>query len=272
MGEGPFTDFLVERIFQRMAVGRFDWGGLLFVPEARTKHAEVAREKVTDEREWKPLYEEQIAALNAKVAELETEAEEYSDDAIRAGKERDAFKEDNRQLRYQVDALRQALSEKTGGASETEIEIPISYDDMQEWVNRHLTGRVVLHSRALRGLKDAVYEDIELVYRGLLLLANEYRNQQLGRDGANDTFNRRCTELGLNFARAITRERAGEQGDEYFVRYPTASSSKQLLEWHLRKGKTKDDRHTLAIYFFWDDHTEQVVVGWLPSHLTNRMS
>lgn len=272
MGEGPFSDFLVERLSQRLTVGRSDWGGLLFVPEARTKHAEVARQNVTDERQWKPLYEQQIAALNEKIAELETEAEEYSDDAIRAGKERDAFKEDNRQLRYQVDWLRQALSEKTGGASETEIEIPSSYDDMQEWVNRNLVGRVVLHSRALRGLKDAIFEDVGLVYRGLLLLANEYRNQQLGRDGANETFKRRCDELGLDFARAITKERAGEQGDEYFIRYPTPSSAKQLLEWHLRKGKTKDDRHCLAIYFFWDDHTEQVVVGWLPSHLTNRMS
>ena len=25
-------------------------------------------------------------------------------------------------------------------------------------------------------------------------------------------------------------------------------------------------------YFFWDEDTNQVVVGWLPSHLSNRIS
>jgi hypothetical protein len=28
----------------------------------------------------------------------------------------------------------------------------------------------------------------------------------------------------------------------------------------------------LRIYFSWDDDAQQVVVGWLPSHLRNRMS
>ncbi len=135
-----------------------------------------------------------------------------------------------------------------------------------------MIGRVVLHSRALRGIKDAVYQDVSLVYKGLLLLANEYRNQCLGRDGANEKFKSKCDEFGLRFARSISKERAGEQGDEYFVRFPTSSSQKQFLEWHLRKGSTKDDRLCLGIYFFWDDNTQQIVVGWLPSHLSIRMT
>jgi len=272
VGESPFTDFLVTRLAQRLTFGRPDWTNIWFVPEARSKQAELARQKATDANEWRPLYEESIAALNAKIAELEKEAEEYSDDAMRTSRERDAYEEENRQLRYQVNMLRERLSERTGGKSETEIPIPTNYQDMQDWVNQHLIGRVVLHSRALRGLKNAVYEDPSLVYRGLLLLANEYRNQCMGRDDANGEFRGKCEELGLNFARSISKERAGEQGDEYFVRFPTASSPKQFLEWHLRKGSTKDDRLCLGIYFFWDDETQQVVVGWLPSHLSNRMS
>lgn len=262
----------MERLFQQMTLGRREWGNLLFVPEARTKEAHLVRQKVTDESQWRPLYEAEIEALNTKIAELEKEAEEYSDDAIRTARERDTYKEENRQLRFHVDALRQTLSERTGGKSETEIPIPDSYEEMQDWVNQHLIGRLVLHSRALRGLKDAAYEDVALVYKGLLALANEYRNQCLGRDGANEKFKDKCEELGLRFARSISRERAGEQGDEYFVRYPTASASKLFLEWHLRKGTTKDERHCLAIYFFWHDNTQQVVVGWLPSHLSNRMT
>jgi len=46
----------------------------------------------------------------------------------------------------------------------------------------------------------------------------------------------------------------------------------KLLNLHLRKGTTKDDRYCLAIYFFWDDEKRRVVVGWLPSHLDNRLT
>lgn len=272
VGEGPFTDFLVERLFQYAAMKRINWENLLFVPEARTKYAEFARQKAAEGDNWRELYEEQIKALQDKIAELEKETEEYNDDAMRSAQERDVYKEDNRQLRYQVDSLRQALSERTGGRSEAEIPIPEDYEDMPDWVTRHLTGRLVLHSRALRGLRDAAYEDVGLVYRTLLLLANEYRNQCLGRTGAQAACEKRIGELGLRLDRSISRERAGEQGDEYFVRFPTPSSSKRFLEWHLRKSTNREPRYALAVYFFWDDDTQQVVVGWLPSHLDNRLT
>jgi len=210
VGEGPFTDFLVERLHLYAATRRLEWGDLLFISEARTKQAEVARSKASETSDWKQLYEEHIAALGKKIKELEQESEEYSDDAMSTAKERDSYKDENRRLRYQVDWLREALSERTGGKSESDIEIPDNYDDLPEWAAQHLTGRLVLHPRTLRGLKDAVYEDVGLVYRGLLLLANEYRNQCLGRDGAKDAFEEKLGQLGFRFDRSISKERAGE--------------------------------------------------------------
>lgn len=272
MGEGPFTDFLVERLHRHSATRRIDWKNLFFLSEARSKQAEAARSKATETSDWKQLYEDEIAALQAKIDELRKEAEEYSDDALCATQERDEYKDDNRLLRYQVDSLRQALSERTAGKSESEIPIPDNYDDLPDWVVNHLVGRLVLHSRAHRGLKDAAFEEVPLVYRGLLMLANEYRNQCLSRDGAKEAFAKKLAELGFHFDKSISKERAGEQGDDYFVRYPTGSSPKRFLEWHLTKGNAKDARHCLRIYFFWHDETEQVVVGWLPSHLENRMT
>jgi hypothetical protein len=46
----------------------------------------------------------------------------------------------------------------------------------------------------------------------------------------------------------------------------------RFLEYHLRKGVAKDERFCLAIYFLWDEQEKKVVVGWLPSHLDNRMT
>lgn len=272
IGESPFTDFLIDKLSQFAAFRRFDWTTLAFASEARTIQAEVARQDAKDGADWKVLYEEEITGLKEKVSELQGEIAEYCQISDQAEKDRDQYKEENRQLRYQVDWLRQALSERTGGKSETEIEIPDNYEDLEHWVAQHLVGRLVLHSRSLRGLKHACFEDVPLVYRSLLLLANEYRNQCLGRDGAKAAFEKKLADDGLRIDRSISKERAGEQGDEYFVRFPTSASPKRFLEWHLRKGTTKDDRYCMGIYFFWDEDTSQVVVGWLPSHLDNRMT
>ena len=79
-------------------------------------------------------------------------------------------------------------------------------------------------------------------------------------------------DLGLRIGRSIARQRAGEQGSTYFVRWPAGGEDEEFLEWHLRKGSGMDPRHCLAIYFFWDEPGQQVVVGWLPGHLENRMT
>jgi len=79
-------------------------------------------------------------------------------------------------------------------------------------------------------------------------------------------------DLELSESFSISSERVGEQGDEYFVIYPAGSARRRLLEMHLRKGTSHDPRHALRIYYFWDDETSQVVVGWLTSHLDTRQT
>ena len=63
--------------------------------------------------------------------------------------------------------------------------------------------------------------------------------------------------------------RAGEQGDEYYVKY---GGRRVFLDRHLKKGQAREPRHCFRLYFFWDDDSEQVVVGWLPSHLDSRIT
>ena len=42
------------------------------------------------------------------------------------------------------------------------------------------------------------------------------------------------------------------------------------LDRHLKGRNSRDPRLGFRLYFFWDDDTEQVVVGWLPNHLETR--
>jgi hypothetical protein len=152
------------------------------------------------------------------------------------------------------------------------VPIPDRYEELPDWVATHLAGRLVLHPRALRGVKDAVYEDVHLVYEGLLLLAKQYREMQLGFDGAKQRFEVELGRLELKCSGSISKERAGEQGDTYFIRYPSSASPRKFLDLHLTKSNSREPRFGLRIYFFWDDETQQVVVGWLPSHLDTRIT
>jgi hypothetical protein len=271
-GEAAFAEFLANRLAHFSATKRVNWGPRVFVPEARTMLAALARRQATESSDWKELYEAEIEALKAKVEESQKEAEEYSDDAIEAARVRDYYVEENARLRYQNDALRASLARKTGESPDRSIPIPETYEELPEWAARHLAGRLVLHPRAIRAVKDAKYEDVQLVYRALLLLADEYRNCRMGVEKAKEAFEARLGELDLRCGGSISKERAGEEGDTYFVRFPPGNSPRRFLEFHLRKGTTKDDRYCLGIYFFWDEDSGQVVVGWLPSHLDNRMT
>lgn len=272
IGEAPFTDFLVNRLNGFSAGRRIEWGDRLFLSEARTKHAQLARSSAQDGENWRALYDEEIAALNAKIEELKKEAEEFSDAEMQAREERNYYKDENGKLRFQADSLRAALEEKIGAKPDQAIAIPESYDEMDVWVQTHLAGRLVLHSRALRGISNAEFEDVCLVYKSLVLLAADYRNMRLGHPKAKDSFETKLVELGVKLSGSITKERAGEQGDTYFVRFPTSTAPRRFLESHLRKGAAKDHRYCMGIYFFWDEESSQVIVGWLPSHLDNRLS
>ena len=106
-----------------------------------------------------------------------------------------------------------------------------------------------------------------------MLLGNEYRNMRLGHEGAKVKYDSKLEELGLRLDGSISKERAGEHGDTYFVKWPFDSSQNRFIDLHVRsKSNTRDPKRCLAIYFFWDDESRQVIVCSLPGHLTNRLS
>lgn len=290
LSEKAFTESLVRRMFEASATRRVRWNDRLFVPEARGLAAELDRQRLTQAllarqetsgqvellrqqvARINEAYEAQLASLRQQIAAAEQEAEQYCDLASQADRDRDWYRQENGNLRWQISSLRSALATRPGPALDDGIPLPASYDDVPDWVGRQLAGRVILHPRAVNAVKDAIYDDVELVCRCLLLLANDYRDMRLSVEGAKARFDIAANELGVRLDPSITKARAGEQGDTYFVTWPVGSAQKAFLESHLRKGSTKDDRVCLAIYFFWDESTSQVVVGWLPSHLRNRMS
>lgn len=146
---------------------------------------------------------------------------------------------------------------------------PESYEGIQNWVETQFASRMRLHSRALRGLKDAEYENVGLVCDLLELLAVDYVDSKRGNRDAWRRFEEGITQLGVQYSKSISETRAGEQGDEYFV---MIRGQKEFLEWHLKKGSSRIPTKDLRIYFFWDEEDEEVVVGYLPGHLDTRIT
>jgi len=159
------------------------------------------------------------------------------------------------------------------GVLEAEDPLPKSLDGLESWAQQKLKGKLLLHSRALNGAKKSHYADPPLIYRSLLFLGNEYRDLRI--NGSLDDSAERCQarlfELGLELTNSITPSRAGEQGDDYCVDYPSLGETR-FLKYHLKKGTARDERRCLRVYFFWDEAEKLVVVGWLPSHLGTRLS
>lgn len=177
------------------------------------------------------------------------------------------------EAKAEVTRLRDLLWEQKPEVALVHIPIPDRYDLMDKWCQHHLKGKLVLHPRAVRELKDAQYRDVELVYKSLLLLGNQYRDMRLATGDASKVKRRAFTEamaeLHLGFVPTDTACRAY---DGYDIEYPLGSGRTRTMESHLKRGKTFDPSTHLRVYFIWDEEEQVVVVGSLPKHLQNHLT
>jgi hypothetical protein len=274
--ERAFEQFLVEKTAQDNAFKRVNWSGLLNLEDVKSLQLERLRQASDEKSDWLGIYKSELAAKDAKIAQLEREREEAVDLAGDFEKQFKAFEDENDKLRYRIDVLQQQLAEKSGQDPDEQISVPSGYDSLVSWAERTCAGRLLLHPRAKNAIKGARFEDVGLTADCLLLLAREYRNMKLGvglEGEAKSAFEKRLDSLHLKCSGSISKERAGEEGDTYFVEYPQGSGRKHFLEFHLRnQGSTRQPERCLAVYFFWHQETRQVIVGWLPSHLENRIT
>jgi hypothetical protein len=222
---------------------------------------------------------ERVPILNEQLKVAEIERQRWEDYAVEMASKADVSASQIAQLQAHNATLAAAVERLQyraavqPNAAEPE---PANYPDIAPWVERELAGRLILHARAVRGLKTANYEDVGLVVQGLKALAYEYRDMRSAdpetAQAKRTALEARLNALGLDRAGAISNERASQFADEYFVEYVIGQKSRQQLEEHLTKGNSREERHCLRIYFFWDPVQKIVVVGSLPGHLRNRLS
>lgn len=173
-------------------------------------------------------------------------------------------KSTNKLLKEAQSNSKQIVKEYTSAAPEIETP-PIrewKLNELDQWAALN-SDKIVVLPRAISAAKRSHYKDPALVYQCLELLANEYTDLKKGRADRN-AYKEKADQLGLQYGGSVDPSVAGEQGEEYFIRW---RGRRRFLDQHVTKGSARDPRFTMRIYFTWDDESEQVIIGWLPSHL-----
>ena len=271
-GPEEYKNFLISETLKRSVDGSRPQKRVPTFSEAKRVEAEISRKKAKDkgagDREFLKLYEKENQELTNQINKMEEENEEYinilQEDLKNEKDEKERLKDVVHELQNKIQSLEKLKSVKEG------TPIPSSLDELKEWAARELVGSVELHNRALRGAKHSVFDDVSLIYKALLLLRDYY--VPMKRDGGQKLkkeFTKRCAELGIQEQKTFSGTRAGERGDEYVIR---DGNRRIELDRHLKKGTNREPRHCFRLYFHWDTERRQVIVGWLPSHLTTRAS
>lgn len=221
---------------------------------------------------------EEIELLRMEVEETRNREQAWQNQALESDSEARAYEEENRSLRAQNHTLANDLKELRKIRGEVTVPIPKNYGEMQSWVDSYFADRLCLHSRAVRGLKDAVFENVALVGESLKLLAEAYWMLRSNydperRQSFSANWEEGVRKLGLEYNhQSLSPNRLGEFRDTYTIDYRIGQTSQQVLGPHLKYGSTKDDRYCMRIYFLWDDERQLVVIGSLPAHLDTRAS
>lgn len=146
-------------------------------------------------------------------------------------------------------------------ASEPAEAPPRRLEHLASWAADN-ADRIVVLKRALQAAKKSTYENEELVYQALDMLATTYRDVKLSRIDRMQ-LKARCDELGLDIGGSISEA----PGEAYFFDW---KRKRVFLDQHLGRGTARDPRYCFRIYFTWDEEDAKVIVGWLPTHLPTR--
>lgn len=217
---------------------------------------------------------EQMALLNKELEASKNEANESFELAISAENEKEQTESELRQLKSSYFSLQARVSDlqtKLAKRVDTSEITPSTLEDIQDWSAKHLSGDVELHERAIKAAVSSDFSDAKFVYDTLLVLRDYY--VPMRRKGGVDqkkAFEVRLSNFGLVNTKCFAEKGAAKKfGDTYFIQYQGQSRE---LDWHLKKGISRDERYVFRLYYFWDAETSRLVVGHLPSHLKNNLS
>lgn len=174
-------------------------------------------------------------------------------------------------IRHEVTARAHAIRERVASLEvslkTTNVATPIPSDlrDLETWAKTYVEGPVTLHSRALRGAKKSTFETPSLVYEALLFFRNFYVPMK---NNATPEKVAACSDelKRLKLENSFVGTAVETHREKYTV---TFEGRPRTLDMHLKNGVSREPHLCFRLYYFWDEETKSVVVGWLTTHLDN---
>lgn len=240
-----------------------------FAKESLSSVAEVSPEEIQEMR------------LRIKVDNLTEQreyrelAELYSQENSRLNNETEQLKKTESELRSKIYTLESRLSgmqtalDNSKGKDEDERltnTVFKSVKDAIDSIQEMYSDNIVILGRAQNGAKDCIYDSPETVFKALEWLATTYiytRARELKEDLARSAM----TQTGLHYIPHQSEVTMSRFENEYFADY---EGKKIPLKEHLRKGTSKDPRHTLSIAFHYDSIKKKVIIGFIGQHQTTK--
>lgn len=210
--------------------------------------------------------ERAVEEANALAGIFSKEKDQLQDELARVVKMRDTAAA---KVSYLDDRVRM-LEELNSAAAGTRVELPDSWDGLEDWAMEHLGKRIVITPKAMRAARRSVFENIPFAYEVLLLLANTYVPCRRGElKNGKDALEQELLRLGVEISSVGNAVQTHRWRDTYSTPY---KSGQVPLDMHVSGRNNRDPRYGFRLYFHWDDDEKCVVVGSFPSHLDNSLS
>ncbi len=194
-----------------------------------------------------------VRALEMQIEDEKSTQEYFSSEHRKAEERAETAEGQARASTYRI----QQLLEKwqvDGAEPASDAVPPDSWSDLLNWCDVELAGQLVLTPSARRTAKSPQFEDVQLVARCLLWLANICRTRRL--KGGEGTLREETVEDGIRNSPCGT--------DAYDFKW---QERQYTADWHIKNGgNTRSPLRCLRIYYCWDSETRQIIVSDFPAH------
>ena len=222
--------------------------------------------------------EAQITALQDEVADLKESlevvlgVERLASDAEKAAQqdvqrmqdEINRLKAENYRLRNDI-IPGNAIENK---AVERALE---SYDDLEEWAEDVLGPNIFIHNKAVKECRKNGHPDmLDRIAKTLIAIRDHWIPYKLeGGLERKEAAEGALAALGVGDEGCFARREKASEKPEYSVREGTIT---WVLYDHFKYGNSRQNSEQFRIYYAWDEESRRLIIGKMPSHLTNDQS
>lgn len=204
-------------------------------------------------------------------AELERRLREIKSELLTTRQERDIALDEGRRARNQLE------NRWSDGVPQTreigdQSYYPDTWDELEDWVEIYGEGRLVLLPQVAKVARESAFKDIAFAYQTMEFLIQYYvpmRNRAPDEVGIKQAYEKALTQLGVDLSPV------GSAVDDrrYKQEYRRQFEGREIkLDLHVKRGVGFDPAVVFRLYFHFDEAHSRVVVGHMPTHLTNRIS